>query len=207
MEIKRPKNANENDENHDAPSRQGIFARMKEKTAKALAVVAATALVSCTGANFEGFPQDSGSCEADCQDAGQDAGVEDGGRDGGPTGDGGHDGGPVDSGVDAGGDGGSDGGVVPCPGVFNATRTGAWNVGVDVPLGGYNIRYTGPSGADAAYEVRCQANGNPVRLGLAIATFTPTDVNVPEDSKKVQFNLTGGSATVMNGTINTANYP
>ncbi|MFN7991699.1 MAG: hypothetical protein U0R44_06085 [Candidatus Micrarchaeia archaeon] len=129
------------------------------------------------------------------------------GGQGGVAGMGGNGGSPAGGGGSGGFAGAGGGGPVPCPGVFNDTRTGAWNVGVDVPLGGYNIRYTGPSGADAGYDVRCTANGNPVRLGLTIATFTPTDVNVPEDSKKVHFSLTGGSASVMNGTINTANYP
>ncbi|MFN7991698.1 MAG: hypothetical protein U0R44_06080 [Candidatus Micrarchaeia archaeon] len=167
------------------------------------------------GAATDGGVSDGGA-------GGMDGGVSDGGApvdggvsDGGAPVDGGvSDGGaPVDGGVS---DGGMDGGAVDagdggpatvCPGVFNSSRGGMWPVGVDEPMGGYNIRYTGPSGFNPVFDIRCAANGNPVRLGNVAIIFTPTAVNIPEDYKTVQFSIGAANMAWASGTISSVTYP
>ncbi|MFN7991642.1 MAG: hypothetical protein U0R44_05790 [Candidatus Micrarchaeia archaeon] len=209
-----------------APSR---FSRFKTMIATiAVLGTIATGYAGCgsndTQDSAPGIPDAGCDSEAGCVE--NDAGT---GGDGGAPADGGMDGGVTDGGVTDGGAGGKDGGVTdggdggapvdggvsdggseagsPCPGVSNATRTGTWPLGTDEPVGGYNVRYVGPVGFDPVFDIRCQANGNPVRLGEHAIIFSTATVNVPEDSKKVQISLTSANMANASGTVTIANYP
>ncbi len=218
------------DDGHErsAPSRFGRFKALVVSLAVAGTVAAGyTGCGSDNSQDVPNIPADAG-CTSDATDTdggcvqndggvgGMDAGQEDAGhdqdsgtggmdaghdQDAGTGGDGGAP--PVDGGVT---DGGMDAGT-PCPGVFNDTRTGAWPKNVDEAVGGYNVRYLGPVSLNPVFDIRCAANGNPVRLGETVILFSVTTVNVPEDSKKAQFSLNSANLSSANGSVSTANYP
>ncbi len=169
--------------------RGSVWARMKDKFAKATAIVAlsglAVAASRCTydvppvGVNDSGMDASVSDSGPDA-DAGPDHDGGEGGMDAGhDAGDGGDGGGLVDGGYD-GGEGGVDGGSIVCASTTTGNFGGLINTATAQNVAGYTFHYGGTDGSgNPIFSISCTEGTFDTNQSFTLSV--ETDVSRPSD--------------------------
>jgi hypothetical protein len=184
--LRAKEEGHKDEETAGAGPRASLWARMKDRFGKAVAITAlsglALASAKCSydvppvglnsdggdgGVQMDGGPDADAGPVFDGGDGGMDAGPTDGGHDGGDGG------GPVDAGPDA------DAGGVVCGAISTGSFLGTISSTTPRVVGNYTFTYLGNGGGDAHFSISCTEGSFDTDIACPVAV--ETDVQRPSD--------------------------